>query len=110
MEAPTAMSAVTRPLLNARFDKSALRVLGALPKPKILVTVESALYFGCCGGYEEKSLKVEAVAEIKDSSHLVLISEGIPIHVHKDAVALIESRGGHFTIYADLNGHLYSDQ
>lgn len=101
---------MTQRALDARFDQSALRVLAASPKPKILVTAESTFYFGCCGGYEEKGLKVEVVGETKDPSYSVLLSEGIPIYLNPDAITLIEARGGHFTIYADLNGRLYSNQ
>ena len=104
MESPVAV--------NVRIEESAKKILDALglESAKVLVTVESTLYGGCCGAYEEKSLKVEVVEELGDSSDFVLLRETIPIYVHKEALALIESRGGHFAIYAGLNGSLYSDQ
>ncbi len=104
------MSAVTRPQLHAKFDQSALKVLGALSRPKIFISVESALYFGCCGGYEEKSLKIETDRENNNQSDLFLLEGKVPIYIDKEALALITSRGNYFTIYADLSGVLYSDQ
>jgi hypothetical protein len=96
--------------IHVKIDQGAYSVLYVLPRPKILVTVESTLFYGCCVGYEDKSLKVESIGENKDASNLLLVSDGIEVYVHPDALSLIESRGGHFTIYADLNGRLYSDQ
>ena len=97
--------------ISIRIEESAKKVLDALGlDAKVLVTVESSLYGGCCGAYEEKNLKVEEVEEVGDSSDFILLRERIPIYVHEEALALIESRGGHFAIYADLNGSLYSDQ
>jgi len=74
------------------------------------VTVESTLYYGCCGGYEEKSLKVESVGENHDASFLLIVCDGIEVYIQPEARTLIDSRGGHFTIYAALDGRLYSDQ
>ncbi|MDE1852834.1 MAG: hypothetical protein KGI38_03695 [Thaumarchaeota archaeon] len=98
--------------VSVRIEESAKKALDALglDSAKFLVTVERTIYGGCCGAYEERGLKVEVVEEVGDSSGFVLLKEKIPVYVHKDALELIESRGGHFAIYADLSGALYSDQ
>lgn len=98
------------PNVHVKINQGAYNILHVLPKPKVLVIVERTLYYGCCGGYEDKSLKVESIGENKDASNLLLVSDGIEVYVHPDALSLIESRGGHFTIYAGLDGQLYSDQ
>jgi hypothetical protein len=104
------LSLIMGPSLRVKIDQRAYSVLHALSRPKILVTVETTIYYGCCGGYEDKSLKVESIGENNDVSNLLLVSDGIETYIHPDALSLIESRGAHFTVYADLNGRLYSDQ
>jgi hypothetical protein len=104
------VSAIMELSIHVNINQGASSVLHVLPRPKILVTVETNLYYGCCGGYEDKSLKVESIGENKDVSNLLLVSDGIEVYVHPDALSLIESRGRQFTIYAGLNGQLYSDQ
>lgn len=79
-------------------------------EPKILVTVESVFYAGCCGAYEEKTLALQIVERVENTSDFVFLKRNPDLYMSREAVALIESRGNHFTIYADLKGELYSDQ
>lgn len=95
-----------------RIDESAWKVLrrNGAEGQTIVTTVQSTQYVSCCGGYEEKSLKVQVAGKIENPSDYLRIESDPPIYMDRDACALLESRGNHLTVYADANEELYSDQ
>ncbi|MBI2649261.1 MAG: hypothetical protein HYW93_06370 [Thaumarchaeota archaeon] len=95
--------------VRLEIDESAREILQRLKAKglKLLVTVQATIYSGCCGTYEEKSLKIGTTSDVNDS---VKIRDSPPVYIDEEAVALLRTRGSHFTIYADLKDELYSDQ
>ncbi len=98
------MTSLVTKEVSVRIDERAARVLKDMDivEPKIFVTVESSLYITCCGGYEEKSLRVQVLDKIEDSSNLILVDGGQRIYMQREALDLLESRGNRLAIYADL--------
>lgn len=95
--------------VRLEIDESAREVLRRFEAKglKLLVSVQSEIYGGCCGSYEEKSLKIGIASDVNGST---MLRDSPPIYIDEEAVALLRTRGSHFTIYTDLKGELYSDQ
>jgi hypothetical protein len=90
-------------------DRSAMETMRKVEAEgrKILVGVEKTLYGGCCGAVEEVSLRIQIRDDVGDSLRL---GGSPPVYIDAEGLSLVRSRGGHFTIYADEKGELYSDQ
>ncbi len=94
--------------IRLEIDESAREALHRLETKglKLLVTVQSTIYAGCCGTFEEKSLKIGIASDVNG----IVLRDSPPIYIDQEAVELLGTRGSHFTIYADLKGEVYSDQ
>jgi hypothetical protein len=95
--------------VTIRVDQSAREILRRVEGDgrKLLIGVEKALYGGCCGAVEEVSLRIQITDDVGGSLRL---GGSPPVYIDAEGLSLVRSRGGHFTIYADEKGELYSDQ
>lgn len=96
--------------VTVEIDRSASQILKQRQgqTSKIVLTIESEFFVGCCGYSEEKTVKVELAEQIKDASRFVVAQDGVlSIYIQRELLASVKDAGNKFTIFADANGELY---
>lgn len=98
--------------VTVEIDRSASEILKQRQEQtsKIVLTVQTEVFGGCCGYSEEKIVKVELVERVKDGSRFVVTRNvELPIFIQRELLSSVKKAENRFTIFADANGELYCD-